>query len=56
MLQIDTVDISLYKDYAAGNITMHEVARQFCKSGWTNYVDIDYAARKMKELRDKKQS
>lgn len=53
MIKIDTVDVSLCKDYAAGKITLREVAIEFCKCGWTNYVDEGFAARKMQEVRNR---
>lgn len=53
MIKVDTVDVSLYKAYEAGKMTLHEVAREFCKCGWTNFVDDDFATRKMQEIEDR---
>ena len=50
---VKTVDESLYLDYAAGNCTLHEAARQFHSSGWTNFVDEDYTLRHFAELNQK---
>lgn len=36
---IPTVDESLYWEYVAGLITLHDAACEFCKAGWDNYVD-----------------
>jgi hypothetical protein len=37
-----TVDYKLYADYKNGNITLHDAAREFCRCGWTNFVDEEY--------------
>ena len=39
---LKTLDHSLYDDYKAGLLTLEECARKFAKSGWTNFVDIEY--------------
>lgn len=39
---LKTLDHSLYDDYEAGLLTLEECARKFAKSGWTNFVDIEY--------------
>lgn len=39
---LKTLDHSLYDDYKSGLLTLKECAREFCKSGWTNFVDIEY--------------
>lgn len=43
--EIDTLDISLYKRYMAGKITLWDVALELNKCGWTTFVDKDYAAK-----------
>ena len=44
-IEIDTLDISLYKRYMAGKITLWDVALELNKCGWTTFVDKDYAAK-----------
>lgn len=39
---LKTLDCILYDDYKAGLLTLEECARKFAKSGWTNFVDIEY--------------
>ena len=39
---LKTLDHSLYDDYEAGLLNLEECARKFAKSGWTNFVDIEY--------------
>ena len=53
MIKIDTVDVSLYKAYSAGKMTLHEVAIHFCICGRTIFVDDAFAKRKMKEIEDR---
>ena len=50
---IPTVNESLYWEYAAGLITLHEAAQEFCKSGWTNFVDEKYTLKEFKTLNNK---
>jgi hypothetical protein len=47
---IPTVDKSLYWDYAAGLITVKDAAREFCRCGWTNFVDEKYTLKKFGEI------
>lgn len=39
---LKTLDHSLYDDYKSGLLTLEECARRFAKSGWANFVDIEY--------------
>ena len=41
--QPKTLDYTLYDDYKAGLLTLEDCAKEFCKSGWTNFVDIEYS-------------
>ena len=45
MYEIDALDISLYKRYMAGKITLWDVALALYKGGWTTSVDKDYASK-----------
>lgn len=38
-LNIDTLDVSLRKQYMEGNITLYQAAREFCRCGWDNFVN-----------------
>lgn len=49
-ISIPTVNVSLYRDYKAGKLTLKECARQFCKHGWTNFVDTAYTEREFARL------
>lgn len=40
---LKTLDYTLYDDYKAGLQTLEDCAKEFCKSGWTNFVDIEYS-------------
>lgn len=44
-----TLDIVLGEKYWSGELSIKEVARSFHAHGWTNFVDTDYAKRKMLE-------
>ena len=48
---IDTLDISLAKSVIRGEMSVEEAAREFCAAGWTNYIDEDFAQRKVDEYR-----
>lgn len=52
-MKVRTLNHSLAEKYWKGEITLYEVAREFCKHGWTNYVDIDFAKREMNRLEDR---
>lgn len=39
---LKTLDCSLYDNYKTGLLTLEECAKEFAKSGWTNFVDIEY--------------
>ncbi len=47
---IPTVDESLYWEYAAGVISLKDAAREFNRSGWTNFVDEKYTKAKFAQL------
>ena len=38
-LHCKTLAQSLREKYEAGEITLYEAAREFCRYGWTDYVD-----------------
>jgi hypothetical protein len=40
---VPNIHESLKYRYKAGLLTLHEVAREYCRAGWTNYVDEQYA-------------
>ena len=44
-----TLDIVLGEKYWSGKLSIKEVTRTFQAHGWTNFVDTDYAKRKMLE-------
>ena len=50
---VPTVDESLYWEYAAGLITIQYAAREFCKCGWTNFVDEDYTRKQFERLNNR---
>lgn len=50
---IPTLDESLYWEYVAGLITLHEAAAELAKANWTPFVDMEYTTRKFYEI-DKK--
>lgn len=50
---IPTVDESLYWEYAAGVISLKDAAREFNRSGWTNFVDEKYTKAKFVQLNEK---
>ena len=49
---IPTVDESLYWEYAAGVISLNDAAREFNRSGWTNFVDEKYTKAKFAQLNE----
>ena len=53
---IPSIHTSLKNDYDAGILTLQEVAEEFHKAGHTNFVDIDYAKRKMGNSEEKENS
>lgn len=46
-MRIKTANVSLRERYERGEITLKEVAREFCRLGWTNYTDENTALRYM---------
>lgn len=51
--ELETADVTIYKKVASGKLSMHEAAREFCRLGWTNFVDIDATKRYLKLAEDK---
>lgn len=49
-VNIPTVDESLYWGYAAGLISLKDAAEEFCRAGWTNFVDEEYTSAKFSQL------
>lgn len=49
---IPTVDESLYWEYAAGVISLKDAAREFNRSGWTNFIDEKYTKAKFAQLNE----
>lgn len=49
-LEILPLNYSLAKSYHIGEMTLHEVAMEFAKYGWTNFVDESFAKRQMDGL------
>ena len=47
---IPTVDEKLRYEYLAGIKTLRECAIEFCRAGWTNFVDMQYTERKVKSV------
>ena len=52
-MNIRTLNYSLAESYYKGELTLQEVAREFCKYGWTNYVDEEFARREIIKLEDR---
>lgn len=50
---IPTLDESLYWEYVAGIITLEEAAREFCNSGWDNYVSCNAAMYRFMRIDEK---
>lgn len=53
-LKIDTVDVFLAKQFFAGKITLRQVAEEFYRCGWTNFINEDYAQRKMNDYEQRR--
>ena len=47
MITIKNIDGSLKDSYKSGKMTLKEVAEQYNKAGNTNFINIDYAKKKM---------
>lgn len=52
-MNVPTVDVSLYWQYAAGVISLKDAAREFNRTGWTNFVDERYTKAKFAQLNEK---
>lgn len=46
-MKVKAVNVSLRERYESGKITLKETAREFCRLGWTNFVDEKAALRFM---------
>ncbi len=42
-----TANYTIRRDFEAGKITLEEAAREFCRLGWTNFVDVRATIRYM---------
>jgi hypothetical protein len=51
-MNVPTVDVSLYWQYAAGVISLKDAAREFNRTGWTNFVDERYTKAKFAQLNE----
>ena len=51
-MNVPTVDVSLYWQYAAGVITLKDAAREFNRTGWTNFVDEKFTKAKFAQLNE----
>ena len=38
---------SVKKEFEAGEITLEEAAIEFCRGGWTPYINIEYTKKKL---------
>lgn len=47
---LTTLDVSLYRDYTSGKITLREAAEKFYSHGWTNFLDEDYTLRQFERI------
>ena len=52
-INLPTVDVKLYWQYAAGVISLKDAAREFNRTGWTNFVDEKYTTAKFTQLNAK---
>ena len=52
-LNLPTTDESLYWEYAAGVISLKDAAREFCRTGWTDFVDERFTERQFAILNAK---
>lgn len=47
MSNIKPANYTICRDFESGKITLHEAAQEFCRLGWTNFVDEKAAIRYM---------
>ena len=52
-LIIPTADISIYREVKSGKLSLKDAAIEFCKLGWTNFIDIDATKRYLKRAEEK---
>ena len=45
MKKIETVNVSLLHKLERGEISLKDAARELCRCGWTNFVDIEATKR-----------
>lgn len=46
--EIKTLNESLREKVLSGKMTIREAAREFCRCGWTNFVDEEFTIRTLK--------
>lgn len=46
-LRVKATNIAIRERYEEGSITLKEAAREFCRLGWTNFVDESAAMKFM---------
>ena len=44
---IPSIHESIRADYDSGKITLYEAALEWYKAGWTPYISLDYARKKL---------
>ena len=47
-MKIETVDVYLMNQLERGEISLEDAAKEFCRHGWTNFVDIEATKRYLK--------
>ena len=52
MKKIETVDVYLLNQLESGEITIEDAAREFCRCGWTNFVDIEATKRLLNRVKN----
>lgn len=45
MKKIETIDVYLMNQLERGKITIEDAAKELCRHGWTNFVDIEATKR-----------
>lgn len=50
---IDMLDVKLLKQLRAKEISLEDAAREFCRHGWTPYVDIERTKRFLRDADDR---
>ena len=52
-MKVRIADISIRDRFESGQITLKEAAREFCRLGWTNFVDEEAAMRYMNNCKNR---